>query len=518
MRSVWLSAACLFAVACSDNEMQTADSGVGADAGTVIPNPDAATFPDASTSGDRGMTSGDAAEGEDLVPLEDAAVHPDATTPPEDGGGLPNSTGPAVTRGGMYEGFPERFNRRYTDPSYQPQAVLYVSPAGGGDGNTRSTPTNAIDAVNRLAPGTQIVFLDGDYQDFCIDLDQQSGTYDDPIILSGDTKLGATLHCCDRGRRTCINLEASDYVAVENLKLQGGRYGVRAVGADFDASDHQVGVSVTGCEGFEQNNDPFFTGQSDWAVFESNIAHHAGAGDGHGIYLSNGSDFNIVRFNELYENASSDFQINADPNFTCNDVNTSDCDAWAGTGEGGRGASDYMLIEGNFFHHGNAQGANFTSVRRSRVVNNIFAFYARHGVSFWQETPNPNLGSRENFVHHNLFITTNNRQALQFIEYSTANDVRNNVLIGLEPGVTLMELDGTVGANVYENNFEAVGAAFDPAWFTNFPMALTRDARDLAPSATAPFLDSGALLDDARFDLDRSPRTAPTDSGPFERR
>lgn len=516
MRIAWLCAAVLFAAACSDEETP-ADAGVNVNADAAVINPDATPRPDATPDDDRGVVQGDAAEGEDLVPFEDATVNPDATTPPEDAGGMSNSTGPAVTRGGMYEGFPERFNRRYTEPSYQPQAVIYVSPSGGGDGNTRATPTNSEDAVNRLAPGTQLLFLDGVYEDFCIDLDQQSGTYDAPIVLSSENPLGAELLCCDNSRRTCINLEASDYVAVEGFKLQGGRYGVRAVGADFDASDHQVGVYVTGCEGFEQNNDPFFTGQSDWAVFEKNVAHHAGAGDGHGIYLSNGSDFNIVRFNELYENASSDFQINADPNFTCNDVNEAACDDWAGTGEGGRGASDYMLIEGNFFHHGNAQGANFTSVRRSRVVNNIFAFYARHGVSFWQETPNPNLGSRENFVHHNLFITTNNRQALQFIEYSTANDVKNNVLIGLEDGVTLMELDGTVGENVYENNFEAVGAAFDPAWFTNFPMGLTRDAHDLAPSATAPFLDSGMLLDDARFDLDRSPRTAPTDSGPFER-
>jgi hypothetical protein len=378
-------------------------------------------------------------------------------------------------------------------------------------------PATPAEAIARVAPGTKVVFLDGDYPDLCLELDGNGGTYDDPIVLAADNRRGALLHCCDSGRQTCINLEAADYVAVEGLRLQGGRYGVRAVGADFNASAHQVGVAVLDCEGFEQNNDPFFTGQSDWAVFESNIGRHAGAGDGHGIYLSNGSDFNIVRFNELFENASSDFQINADPNFTCDMIDDPSCDAWAGTGEGGRGASDYMLVERNFFHHGNAQGANFTSVRRSRIVNNIFAFYTRHGVSFWQETSNPNLGSRENRVHHNLFITVNNRQALQFIEYSTDNDVRNNVLIGTLEGVEVLELDGTVGGNVYADNFTAVGAMFSRDWFTAFPMALDRDPRSLAPSATAPFLDTGALLDTARVDLEGTPRTAPTDLGPFER-
>ena len=90
-------------------------------------------------------------------------------------------------------------------------------------------------------------------------------------------------------------------------------------------------------------------------------AFGAKAGDGHGIYLSNGSDWNIVRFNETYANVSSDFQINADPASTCKEVgipfNDPRCDAYAGTGEGGQGASDYFLVDSNYFHHGVGQGS-----------------------------------------------------------------------------------------------------------------------------------------------------------------
>ncbi len=218
--------------------------------------------------------------------------------------------------------------------------------------------------------------------------------------------------CCSSGRQTCFNLEGADYVAVDGFELIGGRYGVRAIGAGYAASEHSRGIAVIDCKGHDQDRDPFFSGQADWAVWERNVAYGAKAGDGHGIYLSNGGDWNIVRYNETYGNVSSDFQINADPDSTCKEVgipfNDPRCDAYAGTGEGGQGASDYFLVDSNYFHHGAAtgSGANFTSVRRSVIRNNIFGFYPRHGVSFWQETDNPKLGSSDNKILHNLFITT----------------------------------------------------------------------------------------------------------------
>src|SRR6185503_10776359 len=118
------------------------------------------------------------------------------------------------------------------------------------------------------------------------------------------------IECCGDDRATCFNLEAADYVAIDSVEVVGGQYGVRAVGEDFPADQHQVGVAVLRSIGHDQSNDPFFTGQSDWFVIEGIIAHGAGNDDGHGIYLSNGGDWLIVRDSELYGNSSSDFQIN----------------------------------------------------------------------------------------------------------------------------------------------------------------------------------------------------------------
>jgi hypothetical protein len=455
---------------------------------------------------------------------------------------------PAVARGGRYMGFAERFNRYYTDPAWKAARTVYVSPNGGGDGGTRERPASVREAVAGARPGTRIYFVRGRYQG-CFEFSKaNSGTYDDPIVLyaerNPDRSLGVAITCCQTGRQACFNFENADYVAVDGFELIGGRYGVRAVGGGYPASQHSRGVAVIDSNGHDQDRDPFFSGQSDWAVWERNVASGAKAGDGHGIYISNGSDWNIVRFNETFSNVSSDFQINADPAAACKEVgipyNDPRCDAYAGTGEGGQGASDYFLIDSNYFHHGvgNGSGANFTSLRRSVIRNNIFGFYPRHGVSFWQETDNPRLGSSENRIVHNLFITTG-RHAVQFITHSTRNEFANNVIVGVRisggqvtanPSAILMGVDNTVSANVYRGNLYGAGRIegrtanaqemtrpdFSPGWFAKFPAAINRNPADFMPTARAPFLGAGALSPLAPADRSGAMRTGKVDLGPIE--
>jgi hypothetical protein len=452
-------------------------------------------------------------------------------------------------------GFTEQFNRYYTDPKWEPSAYIYVSPDGSGGGTSRDDPADVAEGLRLVTPGAEVIFLQGDYAG-CFELDgYSSGTYDDPVVLygerNGDGSLGVTINCCDTGRMTCINLEGADYVAVDGFELKGGRYGVRAVGLDYAANQHQKGTAVLNCDGHEQSRDPFFTGASDWYVIERCVAHDVGTDDGHGIYLSNGSDWNIARFNETYNTSSSDFQINADPISTCYDIGIAyddpECDATAGDSEtGGRGASDFMWMEGNFFHHSGAQGPNFTSVRNSVVFNNILAFPARHGASFWQETDNPNLGASHNFIAHNLFINAQiNRQALGITASSRDNTVVNNVIacvsiegdsIVANNGCQLLATDGsTVDAENFDGNMWISGyfgaddgepytpganefreTDFDSAWFRNLPAGLDNDPDAFRPSQTAPWLNRGALLDKVPFDREGTARTDPTDLGPFE--
>ncbi len=60
-----------------------------------------------------------------------------------------------------------------------------------------------------------------------------------------------------------------DYVAIDGFELVGGNYGVRAVGLGYPADEHQRSIAVLNTAGHGQNNDPFFTGQSDWFAIQS---------------------------------------------------------------------------------------------------------------------------------------------------------------------------------------------------------------------------------------------------------
>jgi hypothetical protein len=207
-----------------------------------------------------------------------------------------------------------------------------------------------------------------------------------------------------------------------------------------------------------------------------------------------------------------------------------------------------MLIEANFFHHSQAQGPNFTSVRNSTIKNNIFALPARHGASFWQETDNPKLGASNNFVAHNLFIVqVNDRQAIGVTNSSTGNQFKNNVVVAvsISGGTVSANANGqllatdstTVQANTFEHNAWISGyfgsddssaaytpnatehrlTSFAPTWFAAFPTTLGRDPASFAPTATAPWLDLGNLLPEVPTDRTGKARQAPVDLGPFER-
>lgn len=482
------------------------------------------------------------------VPAKAAASEPAPQTG-SSGGDVPGVEPgkPALARGAKYMGFSERFNRYYTDRRWTPSRTIYVSPDGNGDGSSADAPAAVSEAFASSRPGTKIHFLRGAYEG-CFGLSKDTGgTYDDPVVLyaerNDDKSIGVSIQCCGSGRATCFNLEAADYVAVDGFHMIGGKYGVRSVGEGFEASKHARGVAVLNNTAHDQARDPFFSGQSDWAVWEANLAFGAKKDDGHGIYISNGSDWNIVRFNETYGNLSSDFQINADPNSTCLEVGVPfddpRCDAYAGEGEGGQGASDYFLVEGNYFHHGLANGPNFTSVRRSVVRNNIFGPQERHNVSFWQESDNPKLGSSDNKILHNLFITTG-RHGVQFTANSTRNTFVNNVLVGVaidsgsvsaNPKALLMEVDDTVGENTYRGNIYISGHLegrepsgdeirredFSSAWFKSFPASADGAApTSFAPAADAPFLAVGALVPDATADRNGIVRSGKVDLGPIE--
>ena len=444
----------------------------------------------------------------------------------------------AITRGADFFGTTERFNRYYTDPSYEPIRRIFVSPDGDGSGGD-SDPMSVNTAFSQISAGTEIRFLQGEYNGcFGVDSDS-SGTYDNPVILKAEE--GVTVNCCNTGRRSCFNLESADHVAIDGFHLDGGDYGVRSVGG-YATSEHQTGVAILNSHGENQNRDPFFTGGSDWAVVDNNVANNAGSGDGHGIYLSNGGDWMIVRNNELYDNESSDLQINADPISTCEEEGIAytdpRCDGSAIDGLG-QGVSEFILVENNYLHDSEV-GPNFTSVRNSVIRNNIFGFYSNHNTSFWQETDNPNLGSSNNTIEHNLFIGENSRHALQLINNSSNNTIRNNLLLGVTRNgssvtansntVLIEQDDSTENTNIFAGNYlvggrtesftpsasDELNNSFNVNWFASFPIGRTVDVSEFKPTANAPFIGHSGLLGTTTADIAGTTRFDPADPGPWK--
>ena len=73
----------------------------------------------------------------------------------------PGQRAPAVARGAQYMGFPEKFNRYYTDPAWQPSKVVYVSPDGSGNGAHPTGPCRPRRRLTRPSPAPRCIFCAG---------------------------------------------------------------------------------------------------------------------------------------------------------------------------------------------------------------------------------------------------------------------------------------------------------------------------------------------------------------------
>ena len=447
-------------------------------------------------------------------------------------------------------GFPERFNRYYTDPAWKPSRDRVCEPERQ---RQRREPRHARRRSGRRSqaarPGTQIYFLRGNYQGCFEFTKENSGTYDEPIVLYGerneDKSLGVAMTCCNSGRQTCFNFEARRLR--RGRRLRADRRPLRRARDRRGLCGEPALARHRGDRLQRPRPGPrpvlLRPGRLGRVGAQRRLTARR-AGDGHGIYLSNGGDWNIVRFNETYGNVSSDFQINADPASTCKEVgipfNDPRCDAYAGTGEGGQGASDYFLVDSNYFHHGAGNGSGRTSpaCAGASIRNNIFGFYPRHGVSFWQETDNPKLGSSDNKIVHNLFITTGRhgravQQQLHPQRVRQQRDPgragerrqRDGEPVGAADGgrrhgrrerVPLEPLRLGQDRGAHAERRGDGGGGLLPAWFAKFPAALNHDPNDFRPTAGRPFSGRARSSPVAPTDRNGTARTGQVDLGPIE--
>ncbi|MFL5736431.1 MAG: hypothetical protein ACJ76P_03735 [Actinomycetota bacterium] len=456
---------------------------------------------------------------------------------------------PAVDRGATFFGEPERFNRYYTDPSWTPLRTVFVSPSGGGSGATRGDPTTPHAAIADVRPGDLIQFEAGTYvgsggSDASLNLGaRDDGTYQEPIILRADRGPNGEYDVVfkDCGSRACINMEFADYVAVDGFRFVSGAKGIRFAG---DSSAPNIGGVALDNRTDGMGDDGIFTGRSDWLVVEGN--HTSDSVDEHGIYVSNGGDFGILRGNESDGNNGTGVQINADPHFVCGHrLDAKAC--WGSAKNGlGNGISEFWLVEDNYFHNDQV-GMNLTSVRNSIVRNNAVVWNDNHGVAIWQEVKanggtgsvspdqmDPRYGGKHMRIADNVFAQTiGTNYALSIVSWATKAQVVNNVFVGSGENHPLVNLDSsTADASFSGNLFAAAGsidgtrgtgdtvkANFDPGWFQQWDASGASPFADLAPAdvAGSPVVSAAPFTSLAPEDAFGKARPLTTvDRGPIE--
>ena len=280
-------------------------------------------------------------------------------------------------------------------------------------------------AIAAARPGTQIHFLRGNYQGcFEFSKDEQRHLRRAGRALrraqSEPVASASSMTCCSSGRQTCFNLEGADYVAVDGFELIGGRYGVRAVGAGYAASQHSRGIAVLNSNGHDQDRDPFFSGQADWAVWEGNVAtarKRATATASTSATAATGTSSASTRPTRMSPATSRSTPIPPPPaRRSASRSTTRAATPMPAPAKAARARATTSSSTRTTSTTARTARAELHERAPQRRPQQHFRL-PEPGTTcrFWQETDNPRLGSSENRIVHNLFITTG-RHAVQFVK------------------------------------------------------------------------------------------------------
>jgi parallel beta-helix repeat protein len=297
-----------------------------------------------------------------------------------------------------------------------------------------------------------------------------------------------------------------EYIVLDGLTIQNsGDDGVFI--AD---SDH---VTVRNCTFANNTNRGIFTAFSDYTTIENCESY--GAVEEHGIYISNSSDYPVIRGNRIHHNYANGIHLNGDPSM------------------GGDGIISEALVEGNVIYDngtGGGSGINMASVSDSTVRNNLLYNTHASGISIYQSH---GVGSQNNRVLNNtILMAADGRWAINIPDASSGtpnshNQVFNNILYSYHPwrGVLFVAPTAQVGFqsdyNVVMDRFSGTddGSTIGLAeWQQDFGYDLhsiiaTPDELFVDPAADdyhlgpgSPAIDHGIVLGDVTEDLEGNPR------------
>lgn len=405
-------------------------------------------------------------------------------------------------------------------------ATYYVSPTGSdAAAGSSAAPWRTLQkAAATMVAGDTVLAADGDYPGGITQT--RDGTAGAPITFRAVNPGKAVVRGDQTSNRDAIYLNESHYVVLDGLFV---RNAIRA-GLRISLTN---GVVVRRCTFANNGTWGIFTDYDNDSLLEYNECY--GSGREHGIYVSNGGDRPIVRFNKIHDNYASGIQINADPDFVDPSL-----------GARADGITVNAVVEGNVvYNNGTAGGAaiNLASVRNSRIVNNLLYNNKAGGISGWDNGAGVEWGSKNNLILHNTiyFQPGVGRWCISIKNGSTGNVVQNNVLSGGARGALEYDNDSSYVSDY--NVLERAGSTgvvtnedLGPWWTLaqwqsnsgNDLHSVDADPRFVNPTAatpdfqlqsSSPAIDSGVNRPDVTADLAgvTRPQNARWDMGCYER-
>ncbi|MGH7599444.1 MAG: right-handed parallel beta-helix repeat-containing protein, partial [bacterium] len=375
-------------------------------------------------------------------------------------------------------------------------AATYHVATTGNDANlgTASQPWRTIAyAATKVVAGDIVLIHPGIYNGGIVV--NTSGTAVAPIVFRANGA-GVIIEGSG-GTRDAFFISEADHAIVEGLTIRrANRAGLR-----ISLSDS---VFVRDCTFADNGRWGVFTNFSNYTLIENCETY--GAVDEHGIYISNSSDYPIIRGNVIHHNRANGIHLNGD------------------LSQGGDGIISHGLIEGNIIYEngvGGGSGINMDGVTDTIVRNNLLYDNHASGISVYQI--DGGSGSKNNrLLNNTIIMPADGRWAINIPDLDdTGNKIFNNILFSSH-GFRGSILIPTANLAGFESDYNIIVDRFSidggnsmislTAWkalghdahsFIATPAQLFVNpaAQDYRLKAGSPAIDVGITLNDVLKDL-----------------
>jgi parallel beta-helix repeat protein len=349
-------------------------------------------------------------------------------------------------------------------------STYYVSPAGSDSAaGTSAAPWRTLQrAADAAAAGDTVHVRAGTYGEGMNFFGRAGGTRGAPITFVADAGVTIT-HAATEG----VNAD----VAAINVESSGGWYVFEGCAIRGDGSMSKAGIRVadTGHVRLIDNVvDGAFTGifvsYSKGSWLEGNVCRNS-TGQ-HGIYVSAGTRWTVVRGNRLYGNNWDGLHMNA--------LN---------------GAPDAgAVVEDNVIDGNTLSGMDLQGITGAYIRNNVIYANAKHGITVHsQDQADTPFASDNTFVGNT--VAGNGMFAIQFRPGDTRGTVLfDNVLLSSSPGFGAIGVDGTVRGLTSDYNvvdaFSMTLGAQTMSW-RRWRRVTGRDGHSRVASADQLFVNAG---------------------------